>query len=103
MLCLSPLEYNFKGLKLVAVADCNGLKTLNFNGKLVDDTPSDDLLASDPGPGLLIVSLAEEQLQVKQVAEAATLKNLHLNAWEKGHIFERGLFRDILESTYETT
>ena len=62
MFKFGPLEKVFQSLKLVTITDCDGLQTLDLDGKFIDDAPSDDLLACDPGTSLRIVCLSEEQL-----------------------------------------
>ena len=103
MLKFCPFEKVFQSLKLVTITDCDGLETLDLDGKFIDDAPSDDLLACDPGTSFRIVCLAEKQLQVQKVAETAALEDLNLDTREEGYILQRCLLRNILESTDKAT
>ena len=60
MLKLHAVKDPFEGLELVTVADCNSLETLNLNAQLIDDTPSDHLLPSDPDSGFFVIGLSKE-------------------------------------------
>lgn len=80
------LKVGLKDGDFITVTHSEGLKTFNLNTEFVDDAPSDDLLASDPSPSLLIIRLPKEELEVEQVAEAAALEELHLHSWQQGHL-----------------
>lgn len=91
-------------VQFFAVANCDGFKPLDLDGKLVDDAPGNDLLPRDPKPGLLVVRLPKEELNVEKVAEAAALKDLHLQAWQHGVLsLNRSRLRSCFESTDEAT
>ena len=57
------------------------VELLNLKAKLIDDAPSDDVLASKPDTSFVIVCFLEEQLQMQQVAEFIALEDRHFNSW----------------------
>lgn len=104
MFLFHALDGDLKCLKFVAVSDSDWLKTLDFDAKFIYNSPGNDLLSSDPGSSLLVISLSKEKLNVQQVSEATALENLNLDAWQEWLIgLCWSLLGDIFESTYELT
>ena len=99
MLPLFTLKLGFESSDFLAVHYSICFKTLNFVLKLVDDAPGDDLLTSNPNSCLLIVGLSEEDLEVEQVAELASLEDLDKDAGHQWHMLNRSLFLLMLEGT----
>lgn len=81
MLELGSFQVGSERVQFFAIANCDGFKSLDFDGELVDNAPRDNLLSRDPKPGLFISRLPKEELNVEEVTEAASLEDLHLQAW----------------------
>ena len=83
MLLLHALDREFELLQLFTVACSVGLEVLNFHAELIDNTPGNHLLSSDPDSRFLVISLPKEKLEVEQIPEAAALEDLNFDARQK--------------------
>ena len=83
VLLLHALDREFELLQLFTVAGSVGLEVLNFHAELIDNTPGNHLLSSDPDSCFLVIGLPKEKLEVEQIPEAAALEDLNFDAGQK--------------------